>query len=334
MLVTSWSPTHSPGVIAAVRAGVRVLSMPGVRSDMLAQGGLTADYQAVKKLTERWGEYFARGATVRLTTAAGTDLVSDLGGWARPPFLDDGSLPKGTGGVGNMPAGEVAVAPMEQATRGRVVADLTISTTPAPLGEPVVIDVEGGRVVAISGGGEARTFEAALDAHGDSSRVVAEIALGTNPTALHIGVVIEDEKRLGTAHIGFGHAVGLGGLNKSSIHADAIFGGVTMSIDGVELVRDGEVVTQALRREGLEAFAGAGGRYCQGPADVRVVEELLYAAWTDVPGRQRWAQVGDADAARVAAQVLGSGLLEAEPASPQARALELMSRYRVVVAAG
>lgn len=332
MLVTSWSPTHSVGVISAIQAGVRVLSMPGVRTEMLGRGALTADYDAVRRLTERWGEYFARGSQVRLTTAAGTDLSSDLGGWARRPFLDDGTLPRGVGGVGNMPAGEVAVAPLEGTTRGVVVADLTISTTPHPLREPVRIEVEAGRVVAVRGGEEARVFEEALAAHGESSRVVAEIALGTNPAALHIGVVIEDEKGLGTAHVGFGHAVGLGGLNSSTIHADAIFSEVTMSVDGVDLIRHGEVEAGALERESLASMAGAGGGYRLGPVPTATRDGLLHAVWSDVRQRDRWAQVGDEAAARLAAQVMAGGTLTAEAGSPEARALELLERYGAVQA--
>ena len=329
-LVTSWSATHSPGVIAAVEAGVRVLSMPGVRSDMLGRGALTADYGAVRELTERWGEHFARGSRVRVTTHAGTDLTADLGGWSRRPFLDDGSLPRGVGGVGNMPAGEVAVAPIEGTAAGRIITDLTISTTPSPLKVPVTIDVEEGRVVAVRGAEEAKQFEAALEKHGESSRLVAEIALGTNPNALHIGVVIEDEKCLGTGHVGFGHAVGLGGLNTSTIHADAIFGAVTLTIDGIELVRDGTVVPTGLRRESLGDMAGIGGRFQVGPAKTEVHDGALFAAWQDVRGRERLAQVGDEAASIAAAALLQRGRLEAAPGTEEAMILDLLHHYAVI----
>jgi leucyl aminopeptidase (aminopeptidase T) len=330
-LVTSWSATHSPGVIAAVQAGTRVLSMPGVRSSMLNEGALTADYKRVRELTERWGEYFARGSRVRLTTHAGTDLTADLGGWSRPPFLDDGTMPRGIGMVGNMPAGEIAVAPVEGSAHGRVIADLTMSTTPRPVSGPVTIDVENGKVTAVRGGPEADDFEAALSAHGDSSRVVAEIALGTNPGALHIGVVIEDEKRLGTAHVGFGHSIGLGGLNVSTIHADAIFASVTMTVDGVELIRDGVPVAEAIAREPLSMFPGAGGRYRAGGVPGEIVDGRLHAAWLDVRGRRRLAQVGDDEAAGMAAGVLTAERWAAAAGSPEARVLELMQRYGLAV---
>lgn len=333
ILATSWSASHSAGVLAAVEAGVRVLSMPGVNSDMFGTGAMTADYAEVERLSVRWGELFARGHEVRVTTALGTDITAGLGGTSRMPFLDTGVMPA-QGGLGNMPAGEVAFAPIEGTTRGRIVADIMLSTTPGNLAEPVEIDIEDGRVLAVRGGAAAEEFDRELERHGDSARVVAEIAVGTNAAAKSIGIVIEDEKQLGTAHVGFGHSEGIGGHNASTIHADAIMATATVTIDGVDLLRDGAVVEAAQARESLADMPSTGGFWVElSTTAKRDVDGKLEAGWFDSGRQQRWAQVGDPAAAALARRLLLESRLRATDGSDEARALHLMSRYNLVAPA-
>lgn len=331
ILLTSVSASYSPSVTAALRSGVRVLSMPGVRADMFDAGAMTADYDAVQGLTERWGERFARGTTVAVTTAAGTSITADLGGWKRAPLLDTGRLARGTGALTNMPAGEVAICPIEGSARGQVVVDLTVSTSRRPVTDPICIAVADGRITAIEGGDEAQGLAKELDKHGSTAYAVAEIALGTNQLARHIGVVIEDEKALGSGHLGFGHAVGLGGSNVSGIHVDGIFSKATVAIDGVHLVTNGEIMEEGLERERLDQFPGAGGTYEVGPAECRVSGGRLEAIWKDLHGLTHWAQVGDQEAATAAAVALKDGdVLSPSGGSREARIAELLVAYCVL----
>ncbi|MDQ7906261.1 aminopeptidase [Phytohabitans sp. ZYX-F-186] len=332
ILATSWSASHSAGVIAATEAGVRVLSMPGVNYEMFGAGAMTADYGEVERLTVRWGELFARGRQVRVTTKAGTDLVADLGGPRRSPFLDTGMMSV-AGGLGNMPAGEVAFAPIEGSCSGRIVADIMLSTSAGNLREPVEIEIVDGAVSAVRGGPAGEQFEHELVRHGPSARMVAEIAVGTNPAARTVGIVIEDEKQLGTAHVGFGHSVGIGGENASTIHADAIMAAATVSIDGVDLLRDGEVVEQALQRESLDSFHPAGGSFTLARLATREMSGRLEVAWVDASGEARWAQVGDDHAAAEALLALHTGMLSAGTGTRDAQVLGLLAHYGVVAPA-
>jgi leucyl aminopeptidase (aminopeptidase T) len=239
MLLTSWSPTHSAGVMQAVNAGVRVISMPGLTLELMERGGTTADYGEVKRLTDRWGEVFASGETIRLTTAAGTDVEAQLGGPSRLPFLDAGPLPRGKGRLGNFPAGEVAICPVEGTVNGRVVTDLTASTSPKPLASPITLTIADGLVVDVEGGEEAEALSSFLDHTGPGSRIVGEIALGTNDRALHTGLILEDEKKLGSAHLGLGNSISFGGSNAIDAHIDVVFDAVTAIVDGMALLVDG-----------------------------------------------------------------------------------------------
>lgn len=328
LATTSWSASHSAGVISAIEGGVRVLSMPGVTYEMFSNGAMTADYDEVERLTVIWGELFARGRRIRITTAKGTDLTAGLGGLDRTPFLDTGSMGP-AGGLANMPGGEVAFAPLEGTAEGVVVADLMLSTTPGNLETDVCIDINGGTVARVSGGSAADDFVRELERHGESSRVVAEIAVGTNAAARSIGVVLEDEKQLGTAHVGFGHSVGIGGLNASTIHADAIMAAATVSIDGITIIREGVITAEGQERESLHTFNGRGGEYRVTGRPSRSAAGQLEAPWTDSTGVERWSTVGDADSA---AQ-LGDWTvlpLTAQSGTVEARKLQLLARYGLI----
>lgn len=325
---TTWSPSHSSGVVGAVKDGLRVVSMPGVTYEMFTIGAMTADYGEVERLSAVWGERFARGHKIRITTAAGTDLTAALGGHSRGPFLDIGRPPR-RGGLCNMPGGEVALSPIEGTAQGRVVADIMLSTSRGNLTENVEIDIADGIVTAVRGGVAAREFEAALKQHGDSARVVAEVAIGTNARSRIIGIVLEDEKKLGTAHVGFGHAVGLGGLNKSTMHADAILDRATLSIDGVDLIRDGVVKPEGQRKEALADFDGAGGTYRATGHPSRSTAGHLELSWKDVAGDVRWMRVGNDEASR-AASGWEQQPLSAEPGTERARVLQLLALYGLV----
>ena len=274
--------------------------------DMLDVGGMTADYDAVQALTVAWGERFVRGGQIRLTTALGTDIVAELGGLDRRPLIDGGRIPRGRGGLGNMPAGEVAICPVEGTTQGRVVADLTVSTTKRPLTQPIQLEIRDGLLVGVEGGPEARDFEAALELHGPSAKVVAEVALGTNASARHIGIVIEDEKMCGTAHLGFGNAIGFGGKNRSGIHIDAIFGAVTCTLDGQPLLEGGIIAPAGLQPRSLESITPLEGGVEPTHRPTRVHNGRLYVEWDDVHGTAYWSQVGDPATSKAAADLVAS----------------------------
>jgi leucyl aminopeptidase (aminopeptidase T) len=332
LLLTSWSASHSTGIIEAMTRGARVMSMPGLTMDMVTRGAATADYSEVKTLTDRWGEHLARGREIAVTTKLGTELRAQLGGWDRLPLLDGGPLPRGAAGLGNFPAGEAAISPIEGTAEGRVVIDRTMSTTPAPLRQPIVLTVEGGIVTDITGGREAEQLERFLDEADDGARVIAEIALGTNAGALHVGVILEDEKALGTAHVGLGNATGFGGLNESSIHVDGVFSAASVTVDDVPLLVHGQVTPEGLAREAVAELPSTGGDFVAGPFQTEVRDGLLYVQWHDVRGFPVWSQVGDESSARAAAGFYVGEAFHVEPGSDAARLAELLALYRVTAA--
>jgi leucyl aminopeptidase (aminopeptidase T) len=53
------------------------------------------------------------------------------------------------------------------------------------------------------------------------------------------GKIIEDEKKLGTLHLGFGMNIDFGGKNESKTHNDFLVLNPTLEIDGKTLLKSG-----------------------------------------------------------------------------------------------
>ena len=59
-----------------------------------------------------------------------------------------------------------------------------------------------------------------LEPHGLDARNVAEFGIGTNDKAILTGVILEDEKVMGTMHIAFGDNKSMGGTVRVASHLD------------------------------------------------------------------------------------------------------------------
>lgn len=156
----------------------------------------------------------ARG--VHLTSASGTDLRLS---YARRPVQVENGLLRVRGAVGNLPAGEVYVAPHEAQADGHLVVDLALGDI--WLDEPVTLTFEHGRVVHLSGGRAASELRSRLG-NDDWAWTIGEFGLGANPHLGPTGKVALDEKALGTAHIALGGNRSFGGANPAATHYDCV----------------------------------------------------------------------------------------------------------------
>ncbi|HYG57299.1 MAG TPA: aminopeptidase [Symbiobacteriaceae bacterium] len=197
-----------------------------IDEDVLARE-LNADYRQVAELTARWAERMARADRVRIVTARGTDLTFRLGG--RPVHQDTGQL-TAPGAIGNLPAGEAYVAPLEDSASGTLAVDLSVGDI--LLSEPVRLTFRSGRAVSLSGGPEAQLLERRL---GDDPHAwtLGEFGVGTNPAGRIRGHAATDEKVLGTVHIALGGNLSFGGANPAGTHYDCVIGAPRIYLDDV-----------------------------------------------------------------------------------------------------
>lgn len=234
LIPTSRSLSHTDARRNATKKGVRIASMPGITESMMSTGALTADYTQIAKLTNKVADALERGRNVEIATPSGTRLTMAIEG--RPPLRDTGLYHK-RGDWGNLPAGEACLAPIEGTTQGTLVIDHMGSTVTQPL----KVVVKDGLAKEFEGP-DASKLESRLKAADKNAFNVGELGIGTNPKARLTGVVLEDEKALGTVHIALGDNTSYeGGHTKSNIHLDGILLKPTVKIDGHAIMRSGRL---------------------------------------------------------------------------------------------
>ena len=236
---TTFSLSHTAARVEATRRGIRMATMPGINDDVFRRA-LDVDYGELKRAGEALAAQLSAANFCRVRSRAGTDLTLDL--TERYGISDDGDL-SAAGAFGNLPAGEAFISPLETSGEGTIVYDGALGGY-GLLENPVEVTVSGGRVVSAVGGAAGPWLEATLDAGGEFGRSIAELGIGTNPAARLTGNVLEDEKALGTIHLAFGTSLGIGGVNRSSVHIDGLVLRPTVELDGRVLMEDGTLVQQ------------------------------------------------------------------------------------------
>jgi aminopeptidase len=238
---TSKSLTHTDARRAASAAGVRVATLPGVTEDIMIRC-MNADYTRIAARTATLCTLMERTKTVRVQTAAGTDITMPIEG--RRAFASSG-LFRNRGESGNLPTGEAYLAPLEGRSNGVVVVDGSMAGI-GLVSTPLRIVVRDGYAEDITGGPEAQRLVSLLEPHGRDARTVAEFGIGTNDRAKLTGVILEDEKVMGTIHIAFGDNKSMGGSVRVASHLDGLVKEPTVWFDDQKIMEGGRFVAGAV----------------------------------------------------------------------------------------
>jgi leucyl aminopeptidase (aminopeptidase T) len=215
---------------------VRIATLPTITEDIFARA-VPVDYAELKRKGEWLAARLSEASAAKITSAAGTDIVLSLD--TRTGRSDDGNLQQ-PGMMGNLPAGEGYIAPLETIGDGTIVFDGSLAGYGA-LTSPVPVSVEGGRAVEAETDAGQWLLET-LDAGGEHGRSLAELGIGTNPAATLTGNVLEDEKVIGTIHLAFGASAGLGGAIAAGVHIDGVVLRPTVELDGARVLDDGRLL--------------------------------------------------------------------------------------------
>jgi aminopeptidase len=196
--------------------GCRYASMPLFDVSML-EGAMNIDWKALARTTKELAGIIDDAERILIKTPNGTSLSLSKKG--RKAISDTGILTR-RGSFGNLPAGEVYIAPVEGTATGRLVLDWAPTRQ---LLSPITLMVEKGVVVSISG---KDTFASSLRqklAERAENGNIAELGIGTNSAAKRPDNILESEKILGTIHIALGDNSSFGGTVKTPFHQDFVF---------------------------------------------------------------------------------------------------------------
>jgi leucyl aminopeptidase (aminopeptidase T) len=236
LVPTVQSLSHTAARRAATDAGARAATLPGVTEEMLARV-MGADMDELRRRGHLLADLLTAGGEARITSADGSDLRLNIEG--RTGIPDAGELGE-PGAFGNLPCGEGFISPHHDSGGGKLVVDGVIASIGIP-DEPVELTVEDGQLVGATGEMGEELMRQLTAAGADGTRV-AELGIGTNEKAILTGELLEDEKLLGTVHVAFGASAGIGGEIQVPVHLDCVVMKPTLTIDGREVVRDGELL--------------------------------------------------------------------------------------------
>ena len=91
------------------------------------------------------------------------------------------------------------------------------------------------------------------ESNSKDSYQVAELAIGLNPHCRVTGKIVEDEGKYGTCHMALGNNKGFGGQSNAPLHIDMVQWYPTVTIDNVEIVKNGKLgIDINLREYGLK----------------------------------------------------------------------------------
>ena len=231
------SLTHTAAVREAMRSGARIANLRNMTEEMMVVGGIRADYQQVRRITERLARLLTEADAIRITTPEGTDVTMRSRG--RVAIAQTGFVTK-PGELSGLPDGEATLAPVEGVTEGVAVAPY-IADSLGLITEPFRMEIAKGRITHVTGGRQAVELRQLLTQHDEAGyNAASQFALGTNPACRVMPNTREVSKKLGTAHFAIGDNISLGGQSKSSFHIDFVFLCPTVHLDGTCILKDGQ----------------------------------------------------------------------------------------------
>jgi len=236
--VTTKAITHTGPRHQATKGGVRVATIGEMDEEAFCRN-MSADIDRVVDTTEALYDKFFDVHEVKITSDAGTDLKMKIMG--RKPLKSTGVL-RLLSNWGNLPSGEVYIAPIEEETNGVIVID----GSAAELGlikHPITLEILDGSIVDISGkGAETKAFTELVNRYDIEGRTVCELGIGTNYKSEMSGFIQEDEKVLGTCHFGFGNNFSFGGSLTPPAHIDVVIMKPSIWFDNVLIMENGNLI--------------------------------------------------------------------------------------------
>lgn len=235
ILITTKSLSHTNARINACKKGARIVTMPGITREILERT-IDIDYNKLIRVHKKLGDIIDKGREVKIMTKLGTNLEFSIKGGKA--FGRDSGLFTKKGSFGNLPTGEIFVAPVEGTANGIYFVDASFASI-GKLERPVKVIVKNGFAAKIEGY-KTKKLENLLDSVGKEARNIAEFGIGTNEKAKITGNILEDEKVIGTCHIALGNNIGFGGKTNVQLHLDGIIKNPTVFVDKNKILDKGK----------------------------------------------------------------------------------------------
>ena len=245
---TRYSLTHTKAIRQALKEGARVATMPGMTEEMFTHGGMSANFNEIKRKISNLGPYLRRRRIINVKSKQGTDITFEVN-W-RDWKLDDNGICNRPKMLTNLPAGKAFIMPREGSMNGKVIIDGSWDAT--LLDEEIELEIENGIVIDVKGGTTAANIRQEFGEVARKLRskdrenvwTIAEFGFGVNDQARLGGNVLEDEKRLGTCYIAIGDNTALGGNSSVGIHIPGVLKSPSVWLDDTQILDDGKFILE------------------------------------------------------------------------------------------
>ena len=245
---TRYSLTHTKAIRQALKEGARVATMPGMTEEMFTHGGMSANFNEIKRKISNLGPYLRRRRIINVKSKQGTDITFEVN-W-RDWKLDDNGICNRPKMLTNLPAGKAFIMPREGSMNGKVIIDGSWDAT--LLDEEIELEIENGIVIDVKGGTTAANIRQEFGEVARKLRskdrenvwTIAEFGFGVNDQARLGGNVLEDEKRLGTCYIAIGDNTALGGSSSVGIHIPGVLKSPSVWLDDTQILDDGTFILE------------------------------------------------------------------------------------------
>lgn len=206
-----------------------------------AQSAVMVDYHEVSQFGAGLASVLEKGQNVRIKQGNETDLRFQIAG--RVPYVSDGVIDEADMERGqvftSLPAGTVAVAPIETTVNGHVRFDLPLPRS-GKLISRIEWKFEQGQLVSFNAKKNLSTIKDRWNvAKGDKDRI-GSLILGINPRA-RFGFNIDSLVR-GAVSIGIGENRQLGGENNTDFSVAGTLGKAMVELDGAPIMKNGRYV--------------------------------------------------------------------------------------------
>jgi len=219
-----YSTTHTKFRYLLTRiCRTRYASMPIFEEYMLT-GAMKVNWVNMAKKSEKIAQKLNRNEHIEIKTPNGTHLSFSKKG--RVAKADTGIITK-KGASGNLPAGEVFLAPLEGTANGRLVLEWAPTRR---LKKPITLIVEKGLVKEVKGDEKYAGYLKTKLAERAENANIAELGIGTNDKASRPDNILESEKILGTVHVALGDNSSFGGKVTTPFHQDFVFFKPTLTL--------------------------------------------------------------------------------------------------------
>jgi len=230
ILLTSKSLSHTKARSNATKKGIRIASMPGITETILKRA-IDINYKELKSNITKIAKLLNKANNVKIIKNKHILEFSIKNRIAHG--LSAGIFNK-KGKWGNLPEGEVFIAPVEGTANGNFLADGSI----ASIGRSkTIFNVKGGYAYPTN-----KKLESIIKKINKKARNIAEFGIGLNKKAKITGIVLEDEKAYKTCHIALGNNIGFGGKTNVPFHVDCVIRNPTIYLDNKKIINKGRLL--------------------------------------------------------------------------------------------